>query len=378
MFDPNFFARKLKKHRRERGITQNELAELLGVTAQSVSKWERGESLPDLVHLSDLAGILRVPADALLHENDPAERTFIAIDSGLKTEFVLINEEGRVLNGVVLGESKPKKFGVEAAFGVIRQGIDLLRPNEMNVQGIFLRGGSFDGEELRLLLKREYPNVRIGCDMGLHSLLENSSCPDCCLAVTSGGSCVVHGNDHGRVSHTGGEGYLFQPGGSSYSIGRDALAAAFAHRDGNGEPTALTQMVEDVLGDSVWNCLDRLYLAEPSYILAFAPLVARAFRQGDGVAREILEHNSRCLAQLIRAAWKKTPAARHVILSGSVFTTDDAYYEMLVRRLDPELVVERVLWPPIWEACLQSLKLCGVEREPSLDLFMKTKKDIIK
>jgi transcriptional regulator with XRE-family HTH domain len=125
-------------------MTQTELADLLGVTAQSVSKWERGESLPDMVHLSEISHLLHVPADILLHENAPAEQTYIAIDSGLRTEFVLINAQGRVLNAVTLGESKPKKFGVDAAFALMRQGIDLLRPHEMNVQGIFLRGGSFE------------------------------------------------------------------------------------------------------------------------------------------------------------------------------------------------------------------------------------------
>lgn len=373
MFDPNFFAQKLKKYRSERGITQSELAELLGVTAQSVSKWERGESLPDLIHLSELAGILRVSADVLLHKNGAAERTYIAIDSGLKTEFVLINEKGRMLNRVVLGESKPEKFGVEAAFAVVRQGIDMLRPEEMNVQGIFFQGGSFDGEELRLLLKREYPNIRVGCDKSMLSTVANSSQPDCCLAVSSGGSCVVYGNDHGITQKTGGAGYLFQRSGSAYDIGRDALAAALADRDGTGEPTVLTRMVEDVLGGNVWKRLDRLYLEDPTYIASFAPVVSRACREGDAVAQEILEQNSEHLARIIHAARKKTPAARHVVLTGSAFTTDDTYYEILVRRLDPDLIVERITWPTIWSACLQCVKMCGLAKPPSVELFMQSR-----
>lgn len=373
MFDSNFFAQKLKKHRKDRGITQNELAERLGVTAQSVSKWERGESLPDIAHLSDLAGLLRVTADELLHESSPSEPTFIAVDSGLRTEFVLIDQRGRVLNSVVLGESKPRKLGVEAAFAVVRQGIDLLRPGEMNVQGIFLRGGSFDGEELRLLLKREYPSARVGCDRGLLSQMEYSSCPDCCLSVSSGGSCVIYGNDHGIINRTGGAGYLFQRSGSAYDIGRDALAAALADRDGRGNDTVLTRMVEDMLGGHVWDRLDRLYLEEPTYIMGFAPAVARACWVGDEVARDILEQNSKTLAELIHAARKKTPAAHHVLLSGSVFTTDDTYFDMLKQKLDPDLIVERLTWPPIWGVCLQCVKMCGLTELPSLDLFLKTR-----
>ena len=374
MFDESRFGEKLKQCRRERGLTQTELAERLAVTAQSVSKWERGESLPDVARLAELAGIFRVSADTLLYENRTTERTFIAVDCGLRTEFVLFSERGRVLQSVTLGECKPKKLGMETARGVIRQGVALLRPDGMNVQGLFLRGGSFDGEELRLLLEREYPNLRVGCDRGVLSLMEHSSQPDRCLVVTSGGSCVVCGRDDEGLVRTGGAGYLFQRSGSAYDIGRDALSAALAERDGTGEPTELTRMVEDVLGGPVWDSLDRFYLEDPTYVIGFAPLVARACRRGDRVARQILEHNSEHLALLIGAARNKTPHACCVLLSGSVFTTDDTYYDMLVRRLDPALRVERLLWPPIWNACLQCVRMCGLTPMPSLDLFMKTRK----
>ncbi|MBP3292508.1 MAG: helix-turn-helix transcriptional regulator, partial [Clostridia bacterium] len=38
----------IKKLRKERNLTQEELAEQLNVTAQSVSKWENGTGLPDI------------------------------------------------------------------------------------------------------------------------------------------------------------------------------------------------------------------------------------------------------------------------------------------------------------------------------------------
>ena len=44
--------------RKKKGITQSELGERLGVSFQSVSKWERGENLPDTAILVDLANIL--------------------------------------------------------------------------------------------------------------------------------------------------------------------------------------------------------------------------------------------------------------------------------------------------------------------------------
>ena len=52
--------------RKEQGMTQAEIAERLNVSAQSVSNWERGETLPDIAVLPDLAAVLRCSVDAIL------------------------------------------------------------------------------------------------------------------------------------------------------------------------------------------------------------------------------------------------------------------------------------------------------------------------
>lgn len=57
-----FIARK----RKEAGLTQLELAEMLGVTNRAVSKWETGAGLPDTALLTRLADALATTADALL------------------------------------------------------------------------------------------------------------------------------------------------------------------------------------------------------------------------------------------------------------------------------------------------------------------------
>ncbi len=52
--------------RKARDLTQAELGERLSVSSQSVSHWERGETLPDVAILPDLAVILRCTVDAIL------------------------------------------------------------------------------------------------------------------------------------------------------------------------------------------------------------------------------------------------------------------------------------------------------------------------
>ena len=56
----------LKKYRLLKELTQEDVAEFLGITPQSVSKWERGESYPDITLLPALANIFETSVDLLL------------------------------------------------------------------------------------------------------------------------------------------------------------------------------------------------------------------------------------------------------------------------------------------------------------------------
>ena len=56
----------LRKYRLLKSLTQEDVAEYLGITAQSVSKWERGESYPDISFLPALANIFETSVDLLI------------------------------------------------------------------------------------------------------------------------------------------------------------------------------------------------------------------------------------------------------------------------------------------------------------------------
>ncbi len=51
-------SRLIKEYRRERGLSQERLAAMLGVSPQAISKWERVECYPDITFLPTLAGLL--------------------------------------------------------------------------------------------------------------------------------------------------------------------------------------------------------------------------------------------------------------------------------------------------------------------------------
>ncbi len=61
-----FLSENLKRNRILKNLTQEEVADYLNVTPQSVSKWERGESYPDITFLPALANIFETSIDALI------------------------------------------------------------------------------------------------------------------------------------------------------------------------------------------------------------------------------------------------------------------------------------------------------------------------
>ncbi len=64
-----YLSENIKRLRREKELTQETLAEFLGVTFQSISNWERGESYPDITMLPEIAAFFKVSVDELLGIN---------------------------------------------------------------------------------------------------------------------------------------------------------------------------------------------------------------------------------------------------------------------------------------------------------------------
>ena len=56
----------IRKHRKEKQMTQEEMAKILGVTAPAVNKWEHDHSLPDITLLAPIARLLGINLDTLL------------------------------------------------------------------------------------------------------------------------------------------------------------------------------------------------------------------------------------------------------------------------------------------------------------------------
>lgn len=64
-----YFGENLKKLRIKKNLTQEKLADFLGVSFQTISKWERGDTYPDITMLPDIASFFKVSVDDLLGFN---------------------------------------------------------------------------------------------------------------------------------------------------------------------------------------------------------------------------------------------------------------------------------------------------------------------
>lgn len=90
--------------RKEKGMTQLELAEKMGVTDKAVSKWERELSCPDVSSLPVLAEVLGLSLEELMHgkaEKSAAEkRVRMLVDQALKGVALAMGVAVTVLSGL--------------------------------------------------------------------------------------------------------------------------------------------------------------------------------------------------------------------------------------------------------------------------------------
>lgn len=97
----------LKKQRKLRGLTQEQLADILGVTFQSVSKWERSEGYPDIETLPVIANFFGITVDELMGMDRIKDTS--EVDNILKT----VSEnaaDGRIEENIALLEEAVKRF----------------------------------------------------------------------------------------------------------------------------------------------------------------------------------------------------------------------------------------------------------------------------
>ena len=124
------FSEKLMELRRRSGMSQEQLADRLGVTRQSVSKWESGTAMPELVKLISLSDIFGVSVDYLVKDYLEEPESAGGGDDLSAQQAVRLEKKVDELTNYVKGrvyrfDSKTRIFGlplVSSRFGFVRNG----------------------------------------------------------------------------------------------------------------------------------------------------------------------------------------------------------------------------------------------------------------
>ena len=117
--------------RKEKGMTQLELAEKMGVTDKAVSKWERDLSFPDINSIPKLAEIFDVSVDDLMQvktetkENMSKNKVDEIVDTALKGIGIAMGIAVTVLS--VLGELETNTAFIMLGIGLSSISISLLK-----------------------------------------------------------------------------------------------------------------------------------------------------------------------------------------------------------------------------------------------------------
>ncbi len=115
----NVFCNNLKKLRSQKNLTQENVADILGVNTQTVSRWECGTSLPDIMILPEIARIYCVTVDDLYHDTSSAYDNYAQrlADVFMKTrkpdDFLLAHNEFKKLKAS--GEYYPEDKRIHAS-----------------------------------------------------------------------------------------------------------------------------------------------------------------------------------------------------------------------------------------------------------------------
>ena len=359
-------ADNIRKQRINKGITQTELARMLSISPQSISKWERNIAQPDIENLCLLSQTLNISVDKLLGIDQKHEKLLIGIDGGgSKTEFILFRDDGTLLDHCVLGPCNPNAIGLENCTALLNQGITALVADPYDVYGIYIGASGFatggNGKKIQGMLSKIYFNAKIRCETDIMNVIAAADRESKCIAVICGTGSVVYAKEAEHLTKLTGWGYLLSASGSGYDIGRDALRRALSEAEGLTKMSLITELVEAKLGAPAPHCIQEVYKHDSSYIASFAPVVFDAYALGDHAAKQILEENAKSLATVINHAAKHYDCGDHVVLSGGLLTDNLIFKNMVTKQLHSNLTVSVPIIPQVLAACRLCAQMCGID-----------------
>lgn len=299
------FSVNVRRLRKKLNITQKSLADAIGYSEKTVSKWETEGSIPSIDALFRIANIFRVGLEELFRCDESVY--YLGIDGGgTKTELALSDPEGKIVSRLFMDGCNPNTVGIERTKRIIEDGI-IQACNNVPLSSVVVYAGiagcasEIYADEIKTMLeKMSFAAFDVGSDNnnivaaglgegeGITMILGTGIC-----------SYVVKKEETKRIA---GWGYLFDNGGSAFHIGRDAINAYFSAYDGTGEETTLVQRIKQTFGYSNEELLKYLYSGGNKLVSSYAMYVFEEAEKGDKVSVSILKKHIAEIARLIRAS----------------------------------------------------------------------------
>lgn len=209
----------IRKRRKAEGLTQQQLAHRLNVSFQAVSKWEKGEALPDAALLLDLSDALNTSTDKILSGGTvtAGERKRIRVGdviegfSHMEAIGRCFGEDSTFYTGMVEGINK--KMNIDLVSYLNNPKTRTVMIAEVLIQGI-MNGYTVDMDEVRAYIAN--PNMISAIEGYLHResgnrLLEIANgfrnarkitTEQVLVMRTQGGSVLTFDNDYGEESES--------------------------------------------------------------------------------------------------------------------------------------------------------------------------------
>lgn len=140
--------KKISELRKSKNITQEKLAAELGVSVAAVSKWETGNSIPDILMLCSIADFFDVTTDELLGRNKNKKKVIVVDD----VEFIrdslkrILSESGCE----VVGEAKDGK-----------ELLNMLKTKKVNLVFLDINMPVMDGLTALKQIVKDYPSIKV-------------------------------------------------------------------------------------------------------------------------------------------------------------------------------------------------------------------------
>ena len=370
MIDLESMGNRIRELRQKKGLTQSEFADILSVSFQAVSNWERGITPPDIENLMHIASYFGVLVDSLL--STIGEDIYVGIDGGgTKTEIVAVSETGAVIKRIIKPGCNPNDAGYEHTEKLICDGINEIVSEYPSIKSIFggiagMTTGNY-ADRLYSSLKKMFPKVKIQIKTDALNIFGLYDAAD--MAVISGTGSVVFVKSGNVYKRLGGWGYLFDRAGSAFDIGRDAVCRVLKEEDMQAPYSMLSEMIlkrTDSL--TMWEHINTLYSKGKPYISELASVVFDAYRAGDKTAIGIVDNNARALGELLNAGVDLYGATPTAIASGGLFEHyGDIMTAHIAKHSDVEVIVGGL--PPIYGACRLA---CAMSSHEAPDNFYET------